>query len=85
VGLDIRWPIGALLAIVGAILLVFGLVSNPALYERSLGLNINAWWGAVLLVVAAALLALAQRARSAGRHQAPAPRRSRGATRTRRD
>lgn len=63
-GLDIRWPIGALLAIVGAILLVFGLVSNPALYERSLGLNINAWWGAVLLIVAAALLALAQRARS---------------------
>lgn len=63
-GLDIRWPIGALLAIVGAILLVFGLVSNPALYERSLGLNINAWWGAVLLLVGGAMLALARRARS---------------------
>lgn len=62
-GLDIRWPIGALLAIVGAILLVFGLVSDPALYERSLGLNINAWWGAALLVVGGTMLALARRAR----------------------
>ncbi len=70
-GLDIRWAIGALLAIVGAILLVFGLVSNPALYERSLGLNINAWWGAVLLLVGGAMLALARRARPAGRGAPP--------------
>jgi drug/metabolite transporter (DMT)-like permease len=69
-GLDIRWPIGALLAVIGAILVVFGVLSDPTLYERSLGLNVNAWWGAALLLVGGAMLALARRARHAG-HTAP--------------
>jgi protein-S-isoprenylcysteine O-methyltransferase Ste14 len=69
-GLDIRWPIGALLAVIGAILVVFGVLSDPALYERSLGLNVNTWWGAALLLVGGAMLALARRARPAG-HAAP--------------
>ena len=47
--LDIRTPIGLMFTIVGAILVVFGLVSDPAIYARSLGININLWWGLVLL------------------------------------
>ena len=62
-GLDIRLPNGALLAIIGAVLVVFGLLSDPALYTRSLGININAWWGMALLAVGGSLLALARRAR----------------------
>jgi hypothetical protein len=60
--LDVRTPMGLMFAIIGAILTVFGLVSDPAIYERSLGININLWWGLVLLVFGAAMLLLAWRA-----------------------
>jgi hypothetical protein len=63
-GLDIRWPIGALLAITGVILVVFGLVSPPAIYAKSLGININIWWGVAMLAVGGVMLALAGRGRS---------------------
>jgi hypothetical protein len=63
VRLDIRLPIGALLALTGAILVIFGLFSDPAIYARSLGVNINAWWGAALIVVGGVMLALAARSR----------------------
>lgn len=61
--LDIRWPIGALLAVIGVALLAFGALSDPAIYERSLGVNINLWWGTVLLAVGGVTLALAGRDR----------------------
>jgi hypothetical protein len=57
-GLDIRTPIGLMFAVFGAILVLYGLVSDPALYARSLGVNINLWWGAVLLVFGAIMLGL---------------------------
>ena len=56
--LDIRWPIGALLAVTGAILVVFGLTSPPALYAKSLGININLWWGTAMVAIGGVLLAL---------------------------
>ncbi len=49
-GLDIRLPIGVLFAVFGVILTSFGILSNHALYERSLGINVNLIWGIVLLV-----------------------------------
>jgi multisubunit Na+/H+ antiporter MnhG subunit len=61
-GLDIRIPIGSLFVILGALLAGYGLVSNPAIYQRSLGVDINLWWGAVLLAFGLAMLALAWRA-----------------------
>lgn len=61
--LDIRWPIGALLAVTGAILVVFGLTSSPALYTKSLGININLWWGITMVAIGGVLLALAGRGR----------------------
>lgn len=60
--LDVRWPIGGMFAIIGALLTVYGLVSPPALYERSLGINVNLWWGLVLLVFGVMMLVLAFRA-----------------------
>jgi hypothetical protein len=33
----------------GAMLAVYGIFSDRAIYERSLGININIWWGLVLL------------------------------------
>jgi sulfite exporter TauE/SafE len=50
--LDLRIPIGLMFALVGAILTAFGLKSdgNVALYAKSLGINVNLWWGLVMLV-----------------------------------
>lgn len=61
-GLDIRIPIGSLFVILGALLAGYGLISNPAIYQRSLGVDINLWWGGALLVFGLAMLGLAWRA-----------------------
>jgi hypothetical protein len=63
-GLDIRWPMGLLFLLLGAILAGYGVISDPAIYTRSLGLNVNLWWGAVLFLSGAAMVALARRARA---------------------
>jgi hypothetical protein len=60
-GLDIRTPIGLMFAILGALMLAYGLASDPALYARSLGINVNAIWGGVLLVFGGTMLALGRR------------------------
>lgn len=61
-GLDIRWPMGLLLVLLGGILVAYGLLSDPTIYARSLGLNVNLWWGAVLLATGGVMVALARRA-----------------------
>ena len=60
--LDLRLPIGLMFSIFGAMLVVFGLVADPAIYARSLGVNVNLWWGLVLLAFGLVMLALAARA-----------------------
>ena len=57
-GLDIRWPIGLMFTLIGALLSVYGLMtgSNTALYQSSLGININLIWGAVLLIFGICML-----------------------------
>lgn len=51
-GLDIRWPIGLMFAVVGALLVLFGLITmgDEEIYKPSLGLNVNLWWGFALLI-----------------------------------
>jgi hypothetical protein len=65
--LDLRLPIGLLFTLLGVLLLVYGLVSDPALYQRSLGINANAWWGLVMAAFGGVMLALARRAGKTGR------------------
>lgn len=50
--LDICWPIGLMFSLVGAMLTVFGLITRASeeMYKRSLDININLWWGVILLV-----------------------------------
>jgi hypothetical protein len=60
--LDLRLPIGLMFSIIGALLVVFGMVSDPAIYQRSLGINVNLWWGLVLLVFGLVMLWLVRRA-----------------------
>ena len=61
--LDLRLPIGLMFAIIGVLLVAFGLASDPAIYQRSLGVNVNLWWGLVLLAFGAVMLWLVARAR----------------------
>ena len=62
-GLDIRIPVGALFSLLGLLLAGYGLQGGAALAQRSLGINIDLWWGAVMAVFGAAMLLLAWRAR----------------------
>lgn len=65
--LDVRIPIGSMFSLLGALLTVFGLLSDPEMYQRSAGLNVNFYWGLVLLGVGIGLLLLARRGRSSAR------------------
>ena len=66
--LDIRYPIGVMFLILGAILTVFGVVSNQEMYKvHSLGVNINLIWGCVLLVFGAFMFSMAVRAQRRGK------------------
>jgi len=62
-GLDIRWPIGLMFTLIGAMMVVYGVftASNAELYKHSLGINVNVIWGLLLLVFGSAMLVLAWR------------------------
>jgi len=69
--IDIRLPIGALFTALGVILAGYGVATkaDTALYERSLSVNINLWWGLIMLLFGVLMLAFAIRARG----KAPPP------------
>jgi cytochrome c biogenesis protein CcdA len=60
-GLDLRWPIGLMFSLIGILLVIDGAIThaNTEMYARSLGININLYWGLLLLVFGATMLALA--------------------------
>ena len=60
--LDLRFPIGLMFTIDGVLLTVFGLTSDKAIYARSLGIDVNLWWGLVLLAFGLVMLGFAIRA-----------------------
>jgi drug/metabolite transporter (DMT)-like permease len=64
-GLDIRLPIGMMFSLLGAILVIYGLAtgSDSELYKSSLDTNVNLWWGLVLLLFGAVMLAFALKQR----------------------
>ena len=66
--LDLRLPLGLMFTIFGALLTLYGLASDQAIYTRSLGVNVNLWWGLVLLLFGAGMLSFSIRA-SRRRHR----------------
>jgi hypothetical protein len=60
-GLDIRLPIGGLFVVLGLILGGYGVATNSDAerYARSMSVNINLWWGLVMLLFGTLLLLLA--------------------------
>jgi hypothetical protein len=60
--LDIRFPLGAMFALMGVILAGTGLLSAARAQAGGETININLWWGLVLLVFGGLMLFLASRA-----------------------
>jgi len=61
-GLDIRWPIGIIFTLYGFMLIIFGWMADPAVFQMSLGVNIDLWWGAAMLLFGLFMSGLALRA-----------------------
>ena len=73
-GLDIRLPIGGLFTLLGLLLAGYGVATNgdAARYERSMSVNVNLWWGLVMLLFGVVLLLASRRSsRDASAHPAP--------------
>jgi multisubunit Na+/H+ antiporter MnhG subunit len=60
-GLDIRLPIGLLFSIFGVLLVAYGAFGNKDIYARSLDVNINLWWGIIMLVFGLLMFLLGKR------------------------
>jgi hypothetical protein len=57
---DLRLPIGLLFAVFGAILAIDGLFAHRLVLD----INVNLWWGVVMIVFGGAMLGLAARAKN---------------------
>ena len=79
--LDLRIPMGLMFTLVGMILTAFGFATrdNEPLYARSLGINVNFWWGVAVLAFGLTMLLLGRRnqkqlAKAASIEARPSPR-----------
>jgi hypothetical protein len=60
--LDVRIPMGLLFLLLGIILVIYGITSDPAIYtQHSLGQNVNLVWGSIFAAFGAAMLLLSRR------------------------
>ncbi|HEY3762368.1 MAG TPA: hypothetical protein VGN23_11540 [Verrucomicrobiae bacterium] len=53
-GLDIRWPIGLMFTLIGALLVIEGVATGAS--DKALGSNIDLIWGIVLLIFGVLML-----------------------------
>lgn len=60
-GLDIRLPIGLLFSIFGVLLIGYGALGDKSIYARSLDVNINLWWGLIMLGFGLVMFVLGKR------------------------
>ncbi|HEY2585921.1 MAG TPA: hypothetical protein VGI81_09175 [Tepidisphaeraceae bacterium] len=74
--LDVRLPMGGMFALLGGVLTIYGLVTLHDPYRSSLGININLWWGLLILLFGILMLLLAFRARGKARAMPPMAARS---------
>ena len=65
--LDIRLPIGGLFTLLGLLLTGYGLLGDAADYRRSLGHNLNLWWGIVVLAFGVLFLWMGRKGTAAAR------------------
>ena len=60
--LDLRLPMGLMFTLLGLLLLGYGLFGNAAVYQVSLGVNVNLWSGLAMLAFGVLMLTGALRA-----------------------
>jgi hypothetical protein len=61
-GLDIRIPLGLIFLIIGGIMSLYGLFTRAsAIYEKSLGINLNFGWGVFMLLFGLVMFLLGRR------------------------
>ena len=61
---DLRYPVGFMFTLYGLILTGVGLFGGAELYQKSLGINMNLWWGLVMLLFGLTMLLLAFRGKA---------------------
>ena len=64
---DLRLPLGLLFLIFGIILIAQGLLASSAANAKSLGLNVNLYWGLAQLAFGAVMLIFVMISRKRGR------------------
>jgi hypothetical protein len=49
-GLDIRIPLGLIFLLIGGLMAIYGFVTGNSspIYEKSMGVNVNLIWGAIM-------------------------------------
>ena len=63
-GLDIRIPLGLMFLITGGLMAVYGMFTRgSAIYEKSLGMNINLIWGGLMFVFGVVMYIMGRRPR----------------------
>jgi hypothetical protein len=63
-GLDIRIPLGLIFLITGAIMTIFGLLTrDSAIYQKSMGINVNLIWGSLMFVFGLIMFLVGRRQR----------------------
>jgi hypothetical protein len=73
--LDLRIPMGLMFSLTGMILTAFGLATRARadLYAKSLGIDVNLWWGIVLLVFGLTMFFLGRRGQARMAKEQPSP------------
>lgn len=72
--LDLRIPMGLMFSLLGIILTGFGVATNgSAIYSASLGIDVNQWWGLVLLAFGLIMFILGRRGQKRMASQPPEP------------
>ena len=63
-GLDIRVPLGLIFLAIGGMMTLYGLFTRGSeIYAKSLGINVNFLWGAVMFLFGAAMFFVGRRKR----------------------
>ncbi len=61
-GLDIRIPLGLIFLITGGIISLYGFFTrHSAIYEKSMGINLNLTWGALMVLFGLVMFLLGRR------------------------
>lgn len=72
--LDLRIPMGLMFLIVGSIMTIFGLLTRgSAMYEKSVGVNVNLEWGLVMFVFGLTMFLLGRRSQKKLAQEPPPP------------